>query len=160
MHVMSEPCVVRSWDIPIGILPDSVDPDRLYILPSRPDRSGMLAYPTEVMYIQKGAASCGAAIEYSVDSQDRRFVDHFSAVSAAEVWLAFAGPITDMVLFGLTYAVSALAKRHAGGEPDREVPVRIAIAELDTVGGTHRGIVIEGNVDDVQKAIRELKNGT
>lgn len=150
---------ISGWDVPSGILPSTSNGSAIYVLPALKDSEGRPAYRFESMLILKGAASDGVKLEYALPPGERRFVDHFSAdVSALEIWLAVSGPITDIFLFGLGYAVNALLRRRGSSPEDAQTtPLKLRIAQFDLRTGKVEGLEAEGMAGDVIEAVRELK---
>lgn len=147
------------WEVPSDVLPHTVDADTLYLVPGFRDPDGLPAYRPESMQLQKGAASQHLRLEYSLAEDDRRFVDYFSAdAEEIQLWLAAAGPVTDVLLFGLGYMVNSILRRR-GNKPEaiETVPLDLRIARLDPKTGKARGIRLRGNAADVIDTVQELK---
>lgn len=156
---MSDGVEISDWEVPSDVLPRTPEADTLYLIPGLRDPEGLPAYRTESMLLQKGAAAQQVRLEYSLAEDERRFVDYFSAdAEEIQLWLAVAGPITDVFLFGLGYMVNSVLRRR-GNKPDaaKTTPLQLRIARLDPNTGKVRGVRLRGNAADVIDAVQELK---
>ncbi|MBF4574543.1 hypothetical protein ITJ64_18685 [Herbiconiux sp. VKM Ac-1786] len=156
---MAQKVESTEWAVPADLVTDVASPDALYLLPSLRDSAGRPAYRPESMFIQKDASSGGLKVEYALNEEDRRFVDHFSAdVSEIELWLGLIGPVTDVFLFGLGYIIDGIVRRRGSKRDDADtIPLKIRIASLNPKTGKIKGVRVEGSASDVMEALRELK---
>jgi hypothetical protein len=156
---MANELTVTEWEVPADVLPTAPSPGVLYVLPPLRDADLRPAYRPESLLLVKAAAASAVELKYSLPPDDRRFVDHFAAdPQAIEIWLALAGPITDVFLFGLGYAFNSLLRRRGVSEADAEAaPLRLKLARLDPKTGVVKGLKMEGRKVDVIDAVRALK---
>jgi hypothetical protein len=150
---------IADWDIPPGVLPHATEADTIYLVPGFRDPDGLPAYRPESMFLQKGAASQEIRLEYALPENERRFVDYFAPdPEEIQLWLAAAGPITDVLLFGLGYMVNGILRRR-GANPDaiKATPLHLRIATLDPRTGKAKGVRLRGNASDVIVAVEALK---
>jgi len=151
---------VDDWDVPGDLNVNDAMTDKLYVLPMRRDGDGRPAFHPDSMLLVKTAASDGVAIDYAVGAEDRRFVDHFSAgPDVVEIWLSLLGPITDVTLFALGYALNGLLRRRGVKDKDLETSeVKVGIAQINAKSGKMKGVKISGPKGAVIETVRELRD--
>lgn len=156
---MAEEVSLTEWVVPADALPTAPSPGVLYLLPPLRDADSRPAYRPESLLLVKAAAAAAVELEYAMPPDDRRYVDHFAAdPQAIDLWLALAGPITDVFLFGLGYAVNSLLRRRGVSEAHADAaPLRLKLARLDPKTGVVEGLKLEGRKADVIDAVRALK---
>ncbi|MET3508804.1 MULTISPECIES: hypothetical protein [Plantibacter] len=155
---MDATVTTRPWQPPIDTLPDGPQPGIVYILPRMRDGEGRPAFHPENLTLVKSAVTSGARLDYALPPDERRFVDHFSAESTLELWLALSGPITDVVLFGLGYMIDRLLHNRGSSRSDIDgTAVTVRIAQYNPDSGAYEGLEVIGPAEDVIATVEALK---
>lgn len=153
----------RDWTPAEGSLPRQADPGTVYVVPTRlpPEVVGpgsVPMYSDKVRYLPKIGRAAGVAVEFSVPNGERQFLSEYSADSFLDVALALVGPMNDYVILAVEAFFRHRAKVTGHTEDSaKELPLRLAIAELNTNSGLVKGIELEGRGEDVIATLKELK---
>lgn len=145
------------WTPLPGSLPDTVDAETVYVLPTRlPAESGDLPrYTDTVRYLPKLARAEDAPVEFATPSGTREFLAEYSV--DPERWslaLACLQMANAWLIFTVTNYISYRADSQ-GWTPDEaaELPLKVSVAETST----GRNYEIEGSGSDVVEALKVLQ---
>ena len=134
----------------------------ILILPTR-SRNGVTHYLADDVNALKMAASVGLDVAYLIPSDERTYLEEYSADWALELGLAVIQSITVEMATGIGSYLLARAKQavaaglHRG--PATEVPVRLSLAryERDQQGRVCiENLKIEGGTKSVAAIVQEL----
>jgi hypothetical protein len=149
-----------AWAPMPGALPTRLDPDTIYIIPTRKavqagDGGLDLCFTDTVRYLPKAARAQGLPVEFSQVDGERRYLQEFSI--SPETWslgLALMNMTSDWLILTVSLFIAHRAE-HQGWSSDeaQELPLKVSVAE--TVTG--RNYQIEGSGADVIEALRVLQ---
>ena len=151
------------WSPLLGAIPEAVEPDKIYVIPTRRAETnvegtgGELCYPDSVRFFPKTARAADLPVEFSVPEGSRRYLSEFSV--DPETWalaLACLTMANDWLIQTVSLFISHRAEEQ-GWTPEeaKRLPLRVQVAETET----GRNYQIEGEGADVLDALREL-NGS
>lgn len=152
------------WTPLEGAIPETVDADKVYLIPTRiavqtaEGTEPELCYTDTVRYLPKAARANGLPLEFSQPEGERRYLQEFSADS--ELWslgLTLLSMTSDWLILTVSLFISHRAD-HQGWthEQAQELPLRVLVVETET----GRNIEIEGKGADVIEALRVLQGET
>lgn len=154
---------VDEWGPLPGAIPEIVDPDTIYVIPTRTvlptgnDADGGLRYTENVRYLPKAARSADLPVEFSMPEGSRKYLSEFSI--DPETWalgLACLTMASDWLILTVSLFIAHRSDTQ-GWTPEQaaKLPLRVSVAETET-GHNYE---IEGEGEDVLRALREL-NGS
>lgn len=149
---------VGEWSPLLGALPENVQPDKVYVIPTRKpaDDNGedIPRYTDNVRYLPKEARAVGVPVEFATPAGTRKYLQEFSI--DPEMWalgLAVLTITSDWLVFTVEQFISTRAIAQGWTEERaRELPLKVSIAETST----SRNIEVEGSGADVLEALRVL----
>lgn len=157
---MTAKVTVGQWTPLPGAIPEVVDPDKIYVIPTRmtlptgDDADGGLRYTDNVRYLPKAARSADLPVEFSMPEGSRKYLSEFS--SEPETWalgLACLTMASDWLILTVSLFIAHRSDTQGWTPEEAEkLPLRVRVAEAET----SRNYEIEGASDDVLNALREL----
>ena len=152
------------WTPLKGAIPETVDADKVYLIPTRiavqtgEKAESELCYTDTVRYLPKAARANGLPLEFSQPEGERHYLQEFSADS--ELWslgLTLMSMTSDWLILTVSLFIAHRAD-HQGWthEQAQELPLRVLVAETET----GRNIEIEGRGSEVIEALRVLQGET
>ncbi|KRD35209.1 hypothetical protein ASE27_15535 [Oerskovia sp. Root918] len=151
---------VGEWAPLPGAIPEVVDPDRVYVIPTRTvlptggGADGGLRYTENVRYLPKAARSADLPVEFSVPEGSRKYLSEFSV--DPEMWalgLACFTMASDWLILTVSLFIAHRSDTQGWtSEQAMKLPLRVSVAETET----GRNYEVEGEGDDVLRALREL----
>jgi len=147
------------WTPLAGAIPDSVQPDKVYVIPTRKpvgdDGDNIPRYTDNVRYLPKAARAAGIPVKFATPEGTRKYLQEFSI--DPEMWalgLTLLTVTSDWLIFTVEQFISNRTKAQGWtDEMVRELPLKVSIAETST----SRNIEVEGSGADVLEALRVLK---
>lgn len=153
----------NEWTPLEGALPETVNGDTVYVIPTRlpvrdDDEDDKLPrYTDQMRYFPKEARNAEPAlpVEFSMPSGSRKFISEYSI--DPDMWalgLAVLAMSNDWLIF-VTQSFIDMRARAQGWSPEeaQELPLKVSIVETKT----SRTVEIEGKGSEVIEALRELK---
>ncbi|MBT2585380.1 hypothetical protein [Arthrobacter sp. ISL-95] len=150
---------VGGWTPLPGALPADVQPDTIYVLPTRKpvdkeDEQDAPRYTEIVRYLPKEARAAGLPVEFATPTGTRKYLHEFSI--DPEMWalgLAVLTITSDWLVFAVEQFISTRAKAQGWTQQEaRELPLKVSISETST----SRNIQVEGSGADVLEALRRF----
>jgi hypothetical protein len=149
------------WTPLDGALPETVDADKVYLIPTRTTVQTMegaepeLCYTDNVRYLPKAARASGLPLEFSQPEGERHYLQEFSV--DPEMW-SLGLTLLTMASDWLILTVSLFISQRAGHQGWTEMqahnlPLRVYVAETET----GRDIELEGSGADVIEALKMLQ---
>lgn len=145
------------WIPPLGSLPETVNADTVYVIPTRAPAKGCDTprYSDTVRYLPKLARSKEVPVEFATPSGTREYLAEYSI--EPETWslgLACLQMANDWLILTVTIFISYRADSQ-GWKPEEagQLPLKVSVAETST----GRNYQIEGSGDDVVEALKELQ---
>jgi hypothetical protein len=148
------------WTPLPGALPDTVEPNSVYVIPTRGPAEGSIIprYTETVRYLPKEARAVELPVKFSKDTDSRQFLSEYSA--DAEMWslgLACLQMANDWLILTVSLFIGYRAKAQGWSDDEaRGLPLRVCVAETET----GRNYEIEGSGADVLKALDALQTGS
>lgn len=145
------------WTPLPGALPDVVEPNSVYIIPTRrpADGSSIPRYTETVRYLPKEARAVQLPVKFSRDTGSRQFLSEYSA--DAEMWslgLACLQMANDWLISTVSLFIEHRARAQGWSKDEAKgLPLKVWVAETET--GRNYGI--EGSGADVLKALTALQ---
>lgn len=147
------------WSPLPGAIPDSMQPNKVYIIPTRKpvddDGDTMPRYTDNVRYLPKAARAAGIPVEFSTPEGTRKYLQEFSI--DPEMWalgIALVNMTSDWLIFTVEQFLTHRAKSQGWtDESVLELPLKVSIAETST----SRNVEIEGSGAEVLEALRVIK---
>ncbi|MGH3688656.1 MAG: hypothetical protein ACRDT7_00740 [Microbacterium sp.] len=142
-----------------GSLPDTVNADTVYVIPTRAPTAGgdVPCYTDTVRYLPKVARSVGAPVEFATPSGTREYLAEYSV--DPEMWslgLACLQMASDWLIFTVTLFISYRADSQGWKQEEADqLPLRVTVAETST----GRNYEIEGRGAEVVEALKALQQG-
>lgn len=139
-----------------GALPDTVDPNSVYVIPTRGPESGsdIPRYTEVVRYLPKEARAAGLPIAFSRTSS-RQFLSEYSV--DAEMWslgIACMQMANEWLILTVSLFIGSRAKAQGWSDQEaRELPLKVYVAETET----GRNYEIEGTGTEVLEALKFLQ---
>lgn len=161
---MTAKVTVGEWSPLPGATPEVVDPDKVYVIPTRTavpagdDAGGELRYTDNVRYLPKAARAVGVPVVFSMPEGSRKYLSEFSI--DPEMWslgLACLTMASDWLI--LTVSLFITQRSNTQGwtpEQAKKLPLKVWVAETET-GLNYE---IEGEGEEVLAALRELNEST
>ncbi|GEB46822.1 hypothetical protein MTE01_27670 [Microbacterium testaceum] len=151
----------HGWTPLDGALPETLDADKIYVIPTR--AAGQTAegakpelyYTDNVRYLPKAARAQGLPLEFSQPEGERHYLQEFSI--DPEMWslgLAMLTIASDWLILAVSLFISQRADNQGWtNEEAHELPLRVYVAETET----GRDIELEGSGTDVIEALKVLQ---
>lgn len=150
--------VVEGQWVPLdGALPETVDRDKVYVLPTRApsDGSEKPRYTDTVRYLPKAARARNLPVEFATPSGSREYLAEYSV--DPETWsltLACFQMANDWLLMTVTLFMAHRAERQGWTSDESALlPLKVSVAETET----GRTFEIEGNGAEVIEALKVLQ---
>lgn len=140
-----------------GSLPDAVDADTIYVIPTRTPAEGSSTprYTDTVRFLPKIARSSDAPVEFATPSGTREYLAEYSV--DPELWslgLACLQMANDWLVYTVSLFISYRAKTQGWGQEEaKQLPLKVTVAETST----GRNYEIEGSGADVVEALKVLQ---
>lgn len=156
---MTARIIEGTWTPLPGSLPDTVNADTVYVIPTRAPGSGseMPRYTDTVRYLPKVARAAGAPVEFATPSGTREYLAEYSV--DPEMWslgLACLQMASDWLILTVTLFISYRADCQGWEQEEAEqLPLRVSVAETST----GRNYEIEGRGAEVIEALKALQQG-
>ncbi|MGP7963651.1 hypothetical protein ACTVBU_10810 [Sanguibacter sp. A246] len=147
------------WGPLPGSLPDIVNSDTVYVIPTRPPAEGgdVPRYNDMVRDLPKIAREAGAPVEFATPNGTREFLAEYSV--GPEMWalgLACLQIASDWIIHTVTLFISSRAKSQGWKQEEAsQLPLRVTVAETST----GRNYAIEGSGAEVVEALKVLQQG-
>lgn len=145
------------WTPLLGSLPETVNADTIYVIPTRAPAEGSDTprYTDTVRYLPKVARSKEVPVEFATPSGTREYLAEYSI--EPEMWslgLACLQIANDWLILTVTLFISYRAESQ-GWKPEEaeELPLKVTVAETST----GRNYEIEGSGAEVVNALREFQ---
>lgn len=145
------------WTPLLGSLPETVNADTVYVIPTRAPAEGSDTprYTDTVRYLPKVARSKDVPVEFATPSGTREYLAEFSI--DPEMWslgLACLQMASDWLILTVTLFISYRADSQ-GWKPEEveQLPLKVTVAETST----GRNYEIEGSGAEVVEALKELQ---
>lgn len=149
-----------NWTPLPGAVPETVQRDRVYVIPTRavtpsgPTTHGGLRYTEHVRFFPKAARAAGLPVEFSMAEGDRKYLSEYSI--DPEMWalgIACFTMANDWIIAAVTLFMSERASAQGWSDEEaRRLPLKLRVAETET----ETNYEIEGEGEDVLAALREL----
>lgn len=147
------------WSPLPGAMPDNVQPDKVYVIPTRKpgddDGDDMPRYPDRVRFLPKEARAAGVPVEFAIPEGRRKYLQEFSI--EPDMWalgLTLLTMANDWLVPVVEQFINTRAKAQGWtAERARELPLKVSIAETST----SRNIEVEGSGADVLEALQILQ---
>lgn len=150
----------HSWSPLPGAVPEKVQPDTVYVIPTRTAVpigdvvDGELRYTEHVRYLPKAARAAGLPVEFSMAEGARKYLSEFSI--DPETWalgLACLTMASDWLIAVVSLFIGERARTQGWTmEEAARLPLKLKVAETET----QLNYEIEGEGADVLAALREL----
>lgn len=158
LTVMTAKIAINEWSPLPGSLPETVEPETIYVLPtfrSVDADDETPRYADNVRYLPKEARAAGGSVEFATAEGTRRYVQHFSI--DPETWalgLVLLNLSSDWLIFTIEQFIS-IRSRSQGWTPEEaeQLPLKVSVVETST----SRNIEVEGRGADVLAALRILQ---
>lgn len=143
-----------------GAMPASVEPDKIYVIPTRVPINGegtddAPRYTDNVRYLPKLARAAGLPVEFATPEGKRKYLQEFSV--DPNMWalgLAVLTITSEWLVFTVERFIGSRASTQGWTEEEAlELPLKVSIAETST----SRHIEIEGTGTEVLDALRILE---
>lgn len=147
------------WEPLPGALPETVNADTIYVIPTRMPGEGRDTprYTDTVRFLPKIARSAGVPVEFATPSDSREYLAEYSI--DPEMWslgLACLQMASDWLLVSVTLFISHRAESQGWKKEEaNELPLRVTVAETST----GRNYEVEGTGTEVIEALRVLQQG-
>src|SRR5665647_2175352 len=145
------------WTPLLGSLPETVNADTVYVIPTRAPAEGSDAprYTDTVRYLPKVARSKEVPVEFATPSGTREYLAQYSI--DPEMWslgLACLQMASDWLILTVTLFISYRADSQ-GWKPEEaeQLPLKVTVAETST----SRNYEIEGSGAEVVEALKVLQ---
>lgn len=150
--------VIEGEWIPLdGALPETVDRDKVYVVPTRgpSEGSGNPRYTDTVRYLPKAARARDLPVEFATPSGTREYLAEYSV--DPETWsleLACFQMASDWLILTVTLFIAHRAE-HQGWTPAEaeQLPLKVSVAETET----GRTFEVEGSGAEVIEALKVLQ---
>lgn len=160
-YAMTARITEGEW-IPLdGALPETVDADKVYLIPTRTavqttqGAEWELCYTDNVRYLPKAARASGLPLEFSQPEGERHYLQEFSL--DPDMWslgLTVLTMASDWLILTVSLFISQRADHQGWTEEQaHELPLRVYVAESET----GRNIELEGSGADVIEALKVLQ---
>ncbi len=156
---MTARIIEGNWDPLPGSLPETVDADTIYVIPTRAPAEGSDTprYTDTVRYLPKVARSEGAPVEFATPSGTREYLAEYSV--DPEMWslgLACLQMASDWLIVTVSLFISHRADSQGWKHQEaNQLPLRVTVAETST----GRNYEIEGSGAEVVEALKVLQQG-
>lgn len=140
-----------------GAVPDVLDPETIYVIPTRSplNAEGVPRYTESVRLLPKKARAAKVPVEFSVPSGSREYLAEYSV--EPEVWvlgLACLQLANDWLIVAVSHFISLRAQAQGWTAKEaQQRPLRVLVSETES----SRNFQIEGSGDDVLKALKLLQ---
>lgn len=147
------------WNPLPGSLPDTVNANTIYVIPTRVPAEGSDTprYTDTVRYLPKLARSEGAPVEFATPSGTREYLAEYSV--DPETWslgLACLQMASDWLILTVTLFISHRAESQGWKQEEgNNLPLRVTVAETST----GRNYEVEGSGAEVVEALKVLQRG-
>lgn len=148
-----------TWGPLPGSLPETVNADTIYVIPTRQPAEGgdKPRYTDTVRYLPKVARSEGVPVEFATPRGTREYLAEYSV--APEIWtlgLACLQIANDWLILTVTLFVSYRAESEGWTQEEvNQLPLRVVVAETST-GCNYE---IEGSGAEVIEALKVFQHG-
>jgi hypothetical protein len=145
------------WNPLPGSLPDTVNADTIYVIPTRAPAQGsdMPRYTDTVRYLPKAARSKGLPVEFATPSGTREYLAEYSI--DPETWslgLACLQMASDWLILAVTLFIDYRADAQGWkSEEAKKLPLKVTVAETST----GRNYEIDGSGAEVVEALKVLQ---
>lgn len=154
---MTARIIEGEW-IPLdGVLPETVDPNKLYVMPTRSpsEGSGSPRYTDMVRYLPKAARSRNLPLEFATPSGKREYLAEYSV--DPDTWslgLACLQMANGWIIMAVTLFITQRAE-HQGWTPAEaeQLPLKVSIVETET----GRTVEVEGSGIEVIEALKVIQ---
>lgn len=157
--------VVEDEWVPLpGAMPEVVDADKVYVIPTRTagkvaERDEFeLCFSENVRYLPKAARARGVPVVFSRPEGERHYLQEFSI--DPEVWtlgLALFSVASDWLIFTVSLFIEHRAQHQGWSRQDAEqLPLKVSVAETKT----KRTFKVEGTGAEVIEALKLLQRET
>lgn len=144
------------WSPLPGALPDLVEPDSIYVIPTRgPAKdSDIPRYTEAVRYLPKAARAVELPVKFSRATGSREFLSEYSV--DPEMWalgIACLQMANDWLIATVTLFIDYRARAQGWSKDEATgLPLKVCVSETET----GRNYKIEGSGTDVLEALRTL----
>ena len=145
------------WTPLPGSLPETVEPDKVYVIPTRsPAAVGEAPrYTDTVRYLPKDARAADLPVEFSIATGSREYIAEYSI--EPEMWslgLACLQMSSEWLILTVTLFITYREKAQGWTENEAQtLPLRVWVAETET----GRNYELEGTGADVVEALKVLQ---
>jgi hypothetical protein len=160
---MTAKVTTSNWSPLPGAIPETLDPETIYVIPTRTilptlnSSDGELRYTDHVRYLPKAARAAGLPVEFSLPEGSRKYLSEYSI--DPEMWalgIACLTMASDWLIATVSLFISERSEAQGwSAEEAKKLPLKVKVAETET-GLNYE---IEGDGDEVIAALREL-NGS
>lgn len=157
---MTATITTSNWAPLPGAVPETVQRDRVYVIPTRtanPTGStaqSNLRYTEHVRFFPKAARAAGLPVEFSMPDGHRKFLSEYSI--DPEMWALGIACLTmanDWIISAVTLFLSERGATQGWSDDEtKRLPLKLRVAETET----ETNYEIEGEGEDVLAALREL----
>lgn len=147
------------WTPLPGSLPNAVDADTVYVIPTRAPAEGSSVprYTEAVRFLPKIARSSNVPVEFATPSGTREYLAEYSV--DPEMWslgLACLQMASDWLIYTVTLFMSYRGQSQGWDkEETKRLPLKVSVAETST----GRNYEIEGSGTEVLEALKVLQGG-
>lgn len=154
---MTAQIIEDEW-VPLdGALPATVDPNKLYVMPTRSpsEGSGSPRYTDMVRYLPKAARDQNLPLEFATPREKREYLAEYSV--DPDTWslgLACLQMANDWIVMTVTLFITQRAKQQGWTPAEAEqLPLKVSIAETET----GRTVEVEGSGVEVVEALKVIQ---
>ncbi|HEV7184266.1 MAG TPA: hypothetical protein VGN33_07200 [Leifsonia sp.] len=148
------------WSPLPGALPDQVEPDSVYVIPTRAPAEGsnVPRYTDAVRYLPKAARAVELPVKFSKATGSREFLSEYSV--DPEMWalgLACLQMANDWLISTVSLYIDYRARAQGWSKDEASgLPLKVCVSET----ATGRNYTIEGSGTDVLEALKTLQAGS
>lgn len=147
------------WTPLPGALPRLVEPDNVYVIPTRgpAEGSNIPRYTETMRYLPKEARAAKLPVRFSKSTDSRQFLSEYSV--EPDMWslgLACLQMANDWIILTVSLFIAHRGKTQGWSEDQaKQLPLKVCVAETET-GKNYK---IEGTGAEVLEALRVLQKG-
>lgn len=141
-----------------GALPETVDPNKLYVMPTRSpsEGSGNPRYTDMVRYLPKAARDQNLPLEFATPRGKREYLSEYSV--DPDTWslgLACLQMANSWIIMAVTLFITQRAEHQGWTSTEAEqLPLKVSIVETET----GRTVEVEGSGIEVVEALRLIQH--
>lgn len=145
------------WSPFPGALPEFIEPDSVYVIPTRGPAEGSVIprYAEAVRYLPKEARAANLPVRFSRDTESREFLSEYSI--EPDMWslgLACMQMANDWIILTVSLFIAHRGRAQGWSKDQaKRLPLKVYVAET----ATGKNYEIEGAGEDVLKAIKVLQ---